>query len=119
MTDAEGAVILRTTHRNRRGMAEHPENDSIERYRREIDSIDTQLLEMLNRRAACAISIGKIKKRNNLPIHVPEREQEVLERLIAKNAGPVTAESVRHVFQTIFDQMKALERAGGTERGDD
>jgi monofunctional chorismate mutase len=83
--------------------------ETIEQYREEIDEIDSEMLRMLNRRAACAISIGKIKKRNDLPIHVPEREEQVLQRLISLNEGPMAAQSVRNVFGIIFAQMRALE----------
>ena len=93
-------------------MSEDTEIDSIERYRREIDEIDSELLRMLNRRASCALSIGKIKKKKNLPINVPEREEKVLQRLTSINEGPVPAESVRNVFQTIFEETRALEEAG-------
>ncbi len=93
-------------------MSEDREVDSIDRYRREIDDIDSEMLRMLNRRASCALSIGKLKKQKNLPIHVPEREEAVLERLTSINEGPVPAESVRNVFQTIFAQMRALEEIG-------
>lgn len=90
-------------------MPDDAETGSIDRYRQEIDEIDTELLRMLNRRAACALEIGKIKKRNNLPIHVPEREKKVLQRLVSLNGGPVPAELVTAVFQAIFAQMRALE----------
>ena len=85
------------------------DSDSIERIRNEIDEIDGEMLRMLNRRAECALSIGRIKKRNNLPIHVPEREERVIERLTSLNEGPVSPELVRTVFETIFAQMRALE----------
>ena len=90
-------------------MSEDTEIESIDRYRQEIDEIDSEMLRMLNRRASCALSIGEIKKKNNLPIHVPEREEQVLQRLTTLNEGPVPAQSVRIVFQTIFAQMRALE----------
>jgi monofunctional chorismate mutase len=99
-------------------MTEELDPARIDRYREEIDRIDSELLQMLNRRAACALSIGKIKKENNLPVHVPEREQEVLERLIAENGGPCSEASVRSVFTAIFEQMRALEEEvdGGEEQ---
>lgn len=83
--------------------------EAIGQFREEIDKIDSEMLRMLNRRATCAISIGEIKKKNNLPIHVPEREEQVLQRLISLNEGPVDAQSVRNVFGVIFAQMRALE----------
>ena len=86
------------------------DTETIDEYREEIDRIDGEMLRMLNKRASCAISIGKIKKRNNLPIHVPEREEQVLERLVSLNEGPVLEKSVRNVFATIFAQMRDLEK---------
>ena len=95
--------------RMRTKMTEDLDPSRIDGYREEIDRIDARLLEILNRRAACALSIGRIKKKNHMAIHVPEREQQVLDRLSAANSGPCTDESVRIVFQAIFDQMKVLE----------
>ena len=90
-------------------MADDRGSGAIEKFRAEIDEIDSELLRLLNRRALCAQSIGKIKKENNQPIHVPERERVVLERLIARNQGPLTAEAVEEVFQIITHQMKTLQ----------
>jgi chorismate mutase/prephenate dehydratase len=81
----------------------------ISRNRAEIDRIDGELLRLLNRRAECAREIGQVKRKNRLPIHVPDRERAVLTRLVGENLGPLPAESIREVFQTIFDQMKKLE----------
>ncbi len=85
------------------------EKEGIEDFRLEIDRIDLQLLDLLNRRAQCALSIGKIKKKNNQPIHVPEREEQVLARMVETNQGPLPAEGVRELFQEVFRQMKLLE----------
>ena len=93
----------------RRIMAEKTDKGSIERFREEIDTIDKELLYLLNRRASCALSIGEIKKARNLPIHVPEREERILLRMVAENPGPITGSAVRVVFRTIFSEMKKLE----------
>ena len=77
--------------------------------REEIDRIDEQLLELLNRRAASALEIGHIKKRNNEPIFVPDREKAVLSRLLELNEGPLPAESIEKVFRVIIEQMRLLE----------
>ena len=96
-------------------MADDRGSGAIEKFRAEIDEIDSDLLRLLNRRALCAQSIGKIKRENNQPIHVPERERAVLERLVAQNEGPLTAEAVEAVFQIITHQMKTLQ---GDSSGD-
>ncbi len=90
-------------------MARETDNGSIENFRKEIDAIDSELLQLLNRRASCAMSIGKIKKAQNLPVHVPEREEKILLRMVSENPGPIPGHAVREVFQAIFGEMKKLE----------
>ncbi len=52
---------------------------NIEDWRRRIDEIDRQLVELLNERSQCAAEIGHIKQQANLPLYQPEREKEVLQ----------------------------------------
>lgn len=87
-------------------------SDPLAPLREEIDRIDSDVLRLLNRRAECALAIGEIKKQNNQPIHVPERERHVLDRMAAENRGPLGEAFVRSLFQTLFDQMKRLENGG-------
>ena len=42
--------------------------------RRQIDRLDRQILELLNRRAGLALLIGREKRRQGRTIHDPERE---------------------------------------------
>jgi chorismate mutase/prephenate dehydratase len=80
-------------------------------FRQEIDELDRQLLTLLNRRAQCALEIGHIKKRNNEPIFVPEREQAVLKRLTDLNRGPLGSDAIVNVYQSIINEMKRLEES--------
>jgi len=83
--------------------------------RREIDAIDEQLLEILNRRACCAKQVGEIKARykDNDAGHGyrPEREAEVLRRLQALNKGPLPDESVTFFFREVMSACLSLEEA--------
>ena len=93
---------------------QRPEDErKLEQYREQIDRIDAELLRLLNERAGCALAIGAIKQRNNQPIFVPEREQQVLERLATRNPGPLTDASIKAIYQAIMDQMKVLEHELG------
>jgi len=56
-------------------------DEELKRYRDEIDRLDEELLRVLNLRARCALRIGEIKKEKSLPLYIPHREQEVLDRL--------------------------------------
>ncbi len=80
-------------------------------YRAEIDEIDAQLLDLLNKRAKAALSIGKMKKAQGLPIYVPEREEQVLASLTRRNPGPMHGEMITAVYREIITQMKILEES--------
>ena len=80
----------------------------LEDWRKEIDELDRKLLELLNRRAECAIEIGRIKQAIEQPIFVPEREMSILNRMLEVNKGPMDAEAVRRIFQQIMDESRRL-----------
>lgn len=94
------------------------EEQDVAVWRRRIDQIDTQLLGLLNSRSACAVEIGRIKRSLGLPIYSPDREEEILERVMRENPGPLDALAVRRVFERIIDESRRLERlAGHAEAG--
>ena len=47
---------------------------SLEALREEIDRIDEVIVRLLDRRARCAYSIGRIKNEQGMPIYEPQRE---------------------------------------------
>jgi chorismate mutase/prephenate dehydratase len=85
------------------------ENKSLENLRQEIDAVDDQLMELLNRRAGLVLEVGRLKTRENRDFHVPSRERAIYERLAARNAGPFPTESLRSVFREIISASLALE----------
>ncbi|HSB60754.1 MAG TPA: chorismate mutase [Vicinamibacteria bacterium] len=82
----------------------------IDEWRRRIDSIDDQLMRLLNSRSACAVEIGKVKRALGLPVYSPEREAWILERVARENPGPLDSTAVRRVFERIIDESRRLER---------
>ncbi|TDI70006.1 MAG: chorismate mutase [Bacteroidetes bacterium] len=84
--------------------------DDIRTLRERIDEIDLGLLELLNERSRSANIIGQIKKQLKLPVYVPKREEDVLDRVRKGNQGPLPDESVRRLFERIIDETRALER---------
>jgi len=82
---------------------------SLEELRKKIDTIDKQLLELLNERSDSVHKIGDIKKEDGLPIYAPEREKELLESLKEKNKGPLPHKSVTAIFREIMSAALALE----------
>jgi chorismate mutase len=82
----------------------------IEDWRKEIDLIDEQLIRLLNRRAQCAIEIGRIKRGAGLAIYSPAREMEVISHVVESNGGPLDREAVRRLFERIIDESRRIER---------
>ncbi|MDR1936097.1 MAG: prephenate dehydratase [Candidatus Accumulibacter sp.] len=80
--------------------------------RGEIDAIDAQLLDLLNRRARCAQKVGEIKARRGEGdfVYRPEREAQVLRRIRESNAGPLADESVTWFFRELMSACLSLEQ---------
>ena len=75
-----------------------------------IDQLDRELLAALNRRAALALQVGELKKREGSAVFRPEREAQVIEGLKAANAGPLRSDSVAPIWREIMSACRALER---------
>jgi len=94
----------------------------LERVRADIDAIDQEIQALINRRAQCAERVAAIKlaevaaarERGETEAEVvfyrPEREAQVLRRIISRNDGPLDGASVAHVFREIMSACLALEK---------
>lgn len=88
---------------------------AIEEWRKRIDGIDGQLMRLLNSRSACAVEIGRIKRRLGLPVYSPEREAWILDRVMRENPGPLDPLAVKRVFERVIDESRRLERIAAQE----
>jgi chorismate mutase len=79
-------------------------------WRKRIDEIDVQLAELLCERSTCVIEIGKIKRRQNLSVYDPEREKEIVARVLRYNQGPLDNEALKRLFERILDESRRMER---------
>jgi chorismate mutase len=87
----------------------------VDEYRRRIDQIDEQLMKLLNARSACAVEVGRIKRRIGMAVYQPDREKWILERVARINPGPLDSGAVRRVFERVIDESRRLERLAGEE----
>jgi chorismate mutase/prephenate dehydratase len=83
---------------------------TLDDLRRQIDDIDDTILDLLNRRAAVVIAVGKAKAGSHQEFYVPSREQAIYRRLTERNPGPFPAEGIRRVFREIISASLALEQ---------
>ncbi len=82
----------------------------ISHWRKRIDEIDLQLAKLLSERSQCVIEIGKIKRQQQLPVYDPQREKEILDKLLRDNQGPLENEALKRLFERILDESRRVER---------
>lgn len=83
---------------------------ALAKCRKEIDAIDLQLLELLNRRTTVVEEIGRVKEMLEMPIYEPKREDDVFRNVTSHNTGPLTPDAVQSIFERIIDEMRTLQR---------
>lgn len=91
------------------------EAEELGKLRDEIDSIDQQIQHLINQRAGCAQKVAEVKEHFSSPgesvvFYRPEREAQVLRRVMERNEGPLPAEGVARLFREIMSQCLALEK---------
>ena len=77
--------------------------------RDQIDAIDREILELLNRRARLAQEIGVHKHRLGMPVFRPERELAVVRKVQQANPGPLLDAGLAAVWTEIMSACRALE----------
>ena len=86
----------------------------IDHWRKEIDQIDAELLQLLNMRARLAMKVGALKQAAHLPFCDPERERTVLQRLQELNSGPLDERAVVKVFRRIIRESRRVQGVGSS-----
>jgi len=88
------------------------EEDQLRAIRARIDAIDEQIQGLINQRAAAAKEIAQVKQTGggNAVFYRPEREAAILQRVMARNLGPVSDETMALLFREIMSACLALEQ---------
>ena len=113
----QGRIVIALSFVALKLAAQSPVDAKLAEFRKGIDGIDRQVVELLNQRAAIVERVGNIKKQANLPIAAPAREQQVLDHVAeaAKN-GPLPPETLRRIYETILKEMRAWEASRTSPR---
>ncbi len=83
----------------------------LSRLRKQINEIDRNIVEILNKRANLILEIGKIKHKNKEPVYVPEREKEVYEKVIRASKGPLKIDALKAIYREIMSSSISLEKS--------
>ena len=82
---------------------------NIEQIRLEINSVDDQILELLNKRMKFVKQIGDLKQQSGTTIYRPEREKAILERLYNSKQNELSKDVIEAIFYEIFAVSRNLE----------
>ena len=78
--------------------------------RSQIDTLDHQIVELLNQRLALAAEIGKLKRSQGGQIYVAEREDAVFRKVAELNKGPIRNDALKAIYREIMSAAIALEK---------
>lgn len=90
---------------------------ALSQCRERIDEIDRRLVELLNERTIIVEEIGRVKKDAKLAIYEPKRETQVFDNITAHNAGPLSGDGVKRIFERIIDEMRRVQKDRMAEAG--
>ncbi|NQZ33925.1 MAG: chorismate mutase [Oceanospirillaceae bacterium] len=89
------------------------ENELLQ-LRDEIDEIDQQLHLLFNQRALCAQRVAQVKEKyqgiEDAVFYRPEREAQVLRKVMARNQGPLEDKAVAQLFREVMSVCLAHEK---------
>ena len=91
-----------------------PAQAAINALREEIDQVDRELMSLLNQRARLALDIGRLKKNAGLPVFVPERECDLLDKLAQGNHGPLPNRYLVNVFREVISACRSVQHVRGS-----
>ncbi|KMO86235.1 chorismate mutase [Megasphaera cerevisiae DSM 20462] len=82
----------------------------LEECRREIDKLDRELTDILERRMKLVAQVAEYKKIHHMEIYDPRREQQVLDKIAGLAGHKALAPYLRNIYQCIMDESKNYER---------
>lgn len=92
-------------------------SNQMEQLRKQLDEVNLEILDLINRRAELVQEIGQVKSKQSTYRFDPVREREMLDLIKKHNNGPFENATIEHIFKEIFkaglelqedDQAKAL-----------
>lgn len=96
----------------RRAEAKNNKMQDLATLRRNIDSIDDDILRLIARRGDVVRAIGNIKSTNGLPVVQPTRFKEVVRRLEDNGLRMgVSADCVRKVWTALHDEAVSKQQS--------
>lgn len=81
----------------------------ITELRKEIDEIDLQLQNLIEKRMDVSKRIGDFKASRGMPVFDAQREEEKIAELKGRASAPETAEAVERIYRAIFETSRNIQ----------
>jgi len=100
-------------------MTQSKDDPELLTLRGQIDDLDSRILALLSERAQCAQRVADVKLKafeeqgvdvSQVMFYRPEREAQVLRKVMERNPGPLADDTVAHIFREIMSACLALEK---------
>jgi chorismate mutase/prephenate dehydratase len=82
---------------------------NLDELRKQIDSLDSEIVRLLNERINVVLKIGEEKRKTGAEVYVPARERSVFDKIRELNKGPLPEESAHAIYREIMSAALALE----------
>ena len=90
-------------------MTDAETQERVRELRERVDAVDQELIEALSERARIVQEIMALKIEAGAPVYDPRREEEILQRVVEYNSGPIYDSSMRDIFEIILHRIRDLE----------
>ncbi|MEG0284288.1 MAG: chorismate mutase [Erysipelotrichales bacterium] len=84
--------------------------DQLDKYRNEIDSLDEELIKLLDKRFQISMHIKEYKDDNNMAIKDEKRETYIKEKILSYRGSQQVIEQILEVYNTILKASKLLQK---------
>jgi len=84
--------------------------EKLNKYRKEINEIDKNIVDFLNKRAVVVMKIKRLKEDRNVPLYDARREEELINNISKYNKGPLYNDNIVQIFESILRNVQVLEK---------
>lgn len=83
---------------------------SLDALREETETVDAELIRLINQRAQTVVKVGEFKRKSDVPIYAPHRESAVLKKIQKLNEGPLTDKTLESIYRELMSGSFRLEK---------
>tara|TARA_B000000557_G_C20744003_1_gene429884 strand:- start:712 stop:981 length:270 start_codon:yes stop_codon:yes gene_type:complete len=82
----------------------------LKKLRKEIDDIDSKIVELIEQRMKVVCEVGDLKKDLEISVEDLNREKEIIQRLTSNSSKNLTEKQLIRIFSAVFKSSKQIQR---------